>query len=109
MTTSQIKDSPTGTTSLWDIGADLDDIHVQLEHVRNLLYVFDENMESELDFMKQSNDVFVKHFLVRYDMLHSVMEVLRVHLSEAIDTMRPQIDAVYGADLKGKPRSITAE
>lgn len=99
----------TGTTSLWSIGADLDDTHVQLEHVRDLLYVFDENMESELNFMKQSNDVYVKHFLARYDTLHSVMDVLRIHLSDAIDAMRLQIDAVYEADRKNRLRPLPTE
>ena len=81
-------------TCLWDIGADLDGIHVQFHQVRNMLYVFDEHLENELAFLKKCDDGYVRHFIDRYDMLRSVMEVMQLRIDDAIDAMRVQIDAV---------------
>lgn len=101
MSKRQIESAAT-VTCLWNIGAELDDIHVQLYQVRNMLYIFDENLESELDFMKQSNDGYVHNFLKRYDLLRSLMEVMQLRITESLDDMRVQIDAVYEADMKAR-------
>lgn len=93
-------------TCLWDIGAELDDIHVQFHQVRNMLYVYDEHLEGELDFMKKCDAGYVQHFIKRYDVLRSVMEVMQLRINDAIDAMRVQIDAVYEADRKARPRPL---
>ena len=96
-------------TCLWDIGAELDDIYVQIQQVRNMLYIFDEHLDGELDFMKEHTAGYAKYFIKRYDMLHSVMEVMQLHINDAIDAMRVQIDAVYEADRKNQPRPLPME
>lgn len=100
MTADQIKEIT--ATPLWGIGTELDDIHAQLHQVRNMLYIYEEHIEGEFDFLKRCNDGYVQHFLKRYDMLRSVMEVMQLHLNGAIESMRLQIDAVYDADRKAR-------
>lgn len=100
MTNDQIKEAT--ATSLWDIGTELDDIHVQLHQVRNMLYIYEEHIENEFDFLKRCDDGYVRRFLKRYDMLRSVMEVMQLHINEAIESMRAQIDAVYEANRKAR-------
>ena len=97
----------TAATCLWSIGTELDDIHFQFHQIRNMLYIFDEHLEGELDFMKQCDDSYVQHFIKRYDMLRSVMDVMQLRINDAIDAMQVQIDAVYEAD--GKARSLLTE
>ena len=109
MTTDQHKKTDAAATCLWDIGMRLDDIYVQFHQVRNMLYVYDEVIEGDLDFMKLSDDCYAKHFLDRYDKLRSVMEVMQISINEAIDAMRAQIDAVYEADRKARPISAATE
>ena len=92
-------------TCLWDIGTELDDIHVQLHQVRNMLYVYDERLEGDLDFMKKCDVGCVQHFIKRYDMLRSVMEVMQFRINNAIDAMQVQINALYEADRKARPRA----
>jgi len=92
-------------TSLWNIGLELDDIHAQLHQVRNMLYVYDEHLEGELDFLKKHDDGLTRHFVDRYDLIRSVMEVMQLRINDAIDAMRVQIDAVYEADRKARPRA----
>ena len=94
----------TAATSLWNIGAELDDIHFQFHQIRNMLYIFDEHLDGELDFLKRCDDGYVQHFIERYDMLRSVMEVMQLRINDTIDAMRVQIDAVYEADRKARPR-----
>lgn len=106
MTANQNKEA-TATVTLWDIGSELDDVHVQIHQVRNMLYIFDEHLERELDFIKQCNSGHVEYFLKRYDMLRSVMEVMMLRINGALDSMRVQIDAVYEADRNTRPRPLT--
>lgn len=103
------KEAATTATCLWDIGAELDGIHVQFLQVRNMLYIFDEHLDREIDFMKEFNNGYVQYFLERYDMLRSVMDVMQIRITEAIDDMRVQIDAVYEEGRKAKPRPLPTE
>lgn len=92
-------------TCLWDIAAELDDIHVQFHQVRNMLYVYDEHLEGELDFLKKHDDGLTQHFVNRYDIIRSVMEVMQLRINDAIDAMQVQINALYEADRKARPRA----
>jgi len=109
MNTTQTTRRATATVTLFDIGSELEDIHVQLHQVRNMLYIFNEHLESELDFIKQCNAGFVEHFLNRYDVLRSLMEVMMLNINGALGDMRVQIDAVYEADSSARPRPLATE
>lgn len=103
------KELPASATCLWDIGAELDDIHVQFYQVKNMLYVFDEHLERELDFLKKCDGDYVQSFINRYDMLRSVMEIMQLRINGAIAAMRVQIDAVYEADRKARSKLLATE
>lgn len=98
------KEAAATATCLWDIGSELDDIHEQFHQVQNMLYVYNEHLDGELDYMKKIDNGLIQHFIKRYDMLHSVMEVMQLRINDAIDAMQVQIDAIYEADRKARPR-----
>lgn len=105
MTASQIEAAAATATCLWDIATELDNIHVQLHQVCNMLYVYDEHLEGELDFLKKHDDGPIQYFVNRYDLIRSVMEVMQLRINDAIDAMQVQIDALYEADKKARPRA----
>ena len=107
LTASQIELA--GATSLWDIGDALDYIQVNLNQVSNMLEIFDEQIEGDLGYLKKTNDVYAEMFVLRYDMLRSLLEVMKVNLHGAIEELRQQINAVYEADRKALPRPLATE
>lgn len=113
MKISQNDVASSSDTPFFEIGSDLENIQVELERVRNVLYVFDQHLEEEIDFMSESDDGYIKRFIKRYEMLSSMMELIKIHLDSAIDSMRPQINAVYeyGSHLRHieEPRSGSGE
>ncbi len=106
MNTTQIEARATAT-SLWDTCSELEGTHVQFYQIRNLLYVYDEHMENEIDFLQKSNDGYVKLFISRYDRLRSMIEIMLLHFNEAIEAMRTQIDDAYEAERRISQRPIT--
>lgn len=106
---TEIQIQGTTTHTLFDIGTELDDVHSQFYRIINLLYIFDEHLEGDLDFLKRSNDVYAKHFLKRYEILHSMMDVIQISINEASDNMQQQIDAIYETDRKAQSRSPETE
>ncbi len=109
MTAKQPKEVAATSTDLWSIGWELEGASVQLHRVQNLLYIFDERMESDLGFVKECHNGPAKAFLDRYDMLHSVMELMQLHMNEAINALQVQIDAVYEASEKTKHKPLPAK
>ena len=105
MTTSQAE---TKTATIWDIASDLEGTHVHLHQIRNMLIIYDEHLESDLDFLKNNNKT-AAHFVDRYDLLRSMMEVMQSGLNSAVNEMEAQINALYDADRKARPRPLATE
>lgn len=55
----------------------IDDAVVFLEHVRNMLQLFEEHMEDELVFLKKDGDAVARHFVSRYDLLRSQLDIIQ--------------------------------
>ena len=92
------------TISLWNIGTEFDEIHTQLNHILNMINVFEEQLDGEVDFLKKSDDGFAYHFVQRYDMIQSMLFIIQTYTYDTLRDMRIQIDAVYEADKKINPR-----
>lgn len=109
MTASQIKGATATPETLFDIAVNLEHIHVEFHRVENMLSVYDERIESDIEFLGGIKDGYVQHFISRYDALRSVMEVMQTNLCAAVNEMRSQIDAIYEADRKARPRPLPTE
>lgn len=100
----RISETTEAAISLWNIGADFDDIHFQLNNILNTIYIFEEQLDSEVEFLKRCDDAYAKHFIQRYDMIKSLLDVIRSYTCDTLNDMRMKIDAVYEADKKINPR-----
>ena len=84
--------------SLWDIATNLEDVRVGLHQLRNLLQIYDESIEDELEFVgKHPGSGSVSYFIDRYDLLRSLLEVMQDHARDTADILQKQIDSVYVA------------
>ena len=98
MTKSQHNATNETDFSLRDIGAALDDIHVQFYQVQNLLQIYDEHIEDDLKFIQNhATDGGARYFVDRYDLLRSLLEIIQLHTIRASKELRSQIDALYEA------------
>lgn len=109
MTTERTATVPPATPTLFDIASNLEHIHVEFHRVENMLYVYDERIESDIEFLNERKDGYAKYISSRYDQLRSVMEVMQINLCAAISEMRSQIDAIYEADRIARPRPLATE
>lgn len=100
----RISETTEATISLWNIGADFDDIHSQLNSILDTINIFEEQLDSEVEFLKRCDNAYAKHFLQRYDMIKSLLYVIQLCTSDTLNDMRMKIDAVYEADKKINPR-----
>lgn len=89
---------------LWEIGANLDDIHTQLGQIIDTLRIFEEKVDGDLDFLKES-DSCAKWFVERYDTTRSLMSVIQLHMINTLTEMRTQIDAIYETSRKARPQT----
>ena len=91
----------------WDIGAALDDISVQLHQVQNMLQIYDEHIESELQFVREHDGGGgVSYFINRYDMLRSILEVTQLYVLNISKDLKRQVNAAYTAHKATKQESI---
>ena len=87
--------------NLWNIASELDDVSAGLHQIDNLLHVYEEHIENEIEFLKEHDTTgTARYFVDRYDMLRSLMEVIQLHVYGAADLLQKQIDAIYAADKK---------
>lgn len=88
--------------SLWDIGAELECISVQLHQVQNMLTIYDERIEEEINFMKSHQETGIDFFLNRYDLLRSLLEVTQYFVVDISKSLKQQIDAAFEAHMSMK-------
>lgn len=87
--------------SLWDIATNLEDVSVGLHQLRNLLQIYDERIEDELEFVgKHLGSGSVSYFIDRYDTLRSLLVIMQSHAKDTADTLQKQIDSICAAAKK---------
>ena len=92
--------------SLWDIATNLEDVSVGLHQLRNLLQIYDERIEDELEFVgKHPGSGSASYFVDRYDLLRSLLEVMQSHARDTAVILQKQIDSIYAAAKEEKGAS----
>lgn len=87
--------------SLWDIANSLEDVGVGLHQLLNLLQIYDECIEDELEFVaKHTSDGTVRYLIDRYDLLRSLLEVMQSHARDTAEILQKQIDSICAAAKK---------
>lgn len=92
MTTNQNVNIP-----LFRLGADLNDIDAQFEHVSNSLFFFKEILDEEINYMRKSDDCYVIHLIQRYDVLSSIMELATMQLNSGIEALASKAETICQA------------
>lgn len=85
---------------LFDIGTEIDNARVRLDHADNLLILFCETMDRELGVLKDG-DCWARYVLKRSDLLTSLMDSIQGQIGEAVAGLAALSDAVHdGAKAK---------
>lgn len=79
----------------FDIGAALDDINVRLHQVQNMLCIYDENIEDELKYIREHENIGTKYFVDRYDIYRSLLEVIQFYIVDANRDLKQSIEVIY--------------
>lgn len=90
-------------STLWRIGSDLDDTHSKLEYLLDLLQIYDEHFDDEMDFIKKQDGPVYGYIQERLSLLQSLLLVARDYLYNMKDELQKQIDYVYHEGKKAKP------
>ena len=87
--------------TLFEVGTELENILVQATRVDNLLSLFEEDIEREVESLAEG-DCWSRYFKERYSRLRSLMESIQQQHSELLCALQKPIDAVYTIDSKEK-------
>lgn len=82
-------------STLWRIGSDLDDTHSKLEYLLDLLQIYDEHFDDEMDFIKKQDGPVYRYIQERLSLMQSLLWVAREYLFSTADELQAQINAVY--------------
>lgn len=89
-------------STLWRIGSDLDDTHSKLEYLLDLLQIYDEHFDDEMDFIKKQDGPVYGYIQERLSLLQSLLWVAREYLFSAADELQVQVNAIYDEGRKAK-------
>lgn len=67
-------------SNLWGIANNADEIGIELERVQYMLQILNENLEDEVNFLKEANNGYAQHFVSRYDMHRAQFEIAELWL-----------------------------
>lgn len=88
------------SSTLWSIGADLEDTHCKLKYLQDLLKIYDENFCDEMDFIKKQDGPACKYIHERCSLLQSLLWVATEYLYNTTDELQKKIYAVYAQSEK---------
>lgn len=80
---------------LWDAASDLEGACGELEQLQDVLTIYSEHLDAELDFAKSQGDAIAKYLSSRCALLRSLMSVAQTYLSDIIHSMQKMADAAY--------------
>lgn len=89
---------PIAVSNLWDIASNLENIQAVLDRNFNLLFIYVEELDAELGFLRGINNGRVAHFLDRYEVLRSLVDTVYSLTYDASAQMRTHIDEIYDID-----------
>lgn len=83
----------TSEKSLFEIMSNFEDVEVELERVRDLLFIFEERMTKDVELLDEGWQA--EHFPKRYQVSKSLLDALCIQLTTAIRSMSEITRAGY--------------
>ena len=88
---------------LFDIGTEIDNARVELDHADNLLILFNETMDRELDTLKEG-DCWARYVHKRSALLTSLLVSIQEQMGDAMERLAALSDAVHNGWREGDPK-----
>ena len=78
---------------------------IEIERVRDMLLIYDEWMEKELESFGTVHSDLLRQFPSRYKMLHSLMDAIQIQIKATLEVMEKNLEAGY--DISRSCRAVT--
>ena len=75
--------------------SDLDDNNVEIERARDMLQLFDEHLDSELEVLRKEKQWATEYFLNRFHLLRSLLDAIEIQLSDTAVSMAETLQKGY--------------
>lgn len=83
----------------------LENVGVALHRINNLLQICEEGIDGELQGLADcTNDAIAQHFIARYDLFRSLLEIIQLHSHDTANSVQCQINAISAAVRAEKER-----
>lgn len=89
---------------LFDIGTEIDNARVMLDHADNLLILFNETMDREMEVLKDG-DCWARYVHKRSSLLSSLLASIQGQIGEAMEGLAALSDAVHEDWREEKPEA----
>ena len=93
--------------TMFDIGTEIDNARVELDHANNLLILFNETMDRELDTLKDG-DCWARYVHKRSALLTSLLTSIQGQIGDAMERLAILSDAVHDEWREEDPESVEA-
>ena len=93
-------------SAIFAVLGDLEGNSFEIERVRDMLQLYDEWMENEMESFSSGRSEMLFLFPMRYKMLHSLMDAIQIRLKATLAEMDKNLKAGY--DISRRDREATA-
>lgn len=84
--------------SNWETREALEEAGIALHRIENLLQIYEEHIEEELQYLhKYEKNGVPGHFVARYDLLRSLLESIQAHTRDASNSVQQHLDTIREA------------
>lgn len=68
--------------NMYDLLSDLSDSNVKIMRARDILYLFGEQLDDELEALQKEKQMAIDYFMNRYRLLRSLLDAVEIQLAD---------------------------
>lgn len=68
--------------NMYDLLSDLSDSNVKIMRARDILYLFGEQLDDELEALQKEKQMDIDYFMNRYRLLRSLLDAVEIQLAD---------------------------
>lgn len=85
----------TKQNDLFSVMSDIEESMIYFMMVQNLIQVYDECIDRELQILRDSSEPRANHFMKRFELLQSQIDSIQMQMREAVDKMSKSVQTGY--------------
>ena len=81
---------------MYDLLSDLSDSNVEIMRARNILYLFGEQLDDELEVLQKEKQMAIDYFMNRYRLLRSLLDAIEIQLADTTASLAETMNDMKG-------------